>query len=114
MTPELWRQVREVLAEALELHPQDRPAFLDRACSSDHELRREVDLLLSSSDAARSSFLQSSPLSPSLRDYGPDKTETVPEAEIRPGERIGPYVIAQFLRAGGMGEVYKATDTRLE
>jgi eukaryotic-like serine/threonine-protein kinase len=114
MTPELWRQVREVLAEALELHPQDRPAFLDRACSSDHELRREVDLLLSSSDAARSSFLQSSPLSRSLRDYGPATTETVPEAEIRPGERIGPYVIAQFLRAGGMGEVYKATDTRLE
>jgi hypothetical protein len=45
MTPEQWQQVREVLAEALELNPEDRPAFLDRVCSSDHRLRQEVDLL---------------------------------------------------------------------
>jgi len=114
MTPELWQQVREVLAEALEMNPRDRPAFLDRVCSSDHELRREVEVLLSSSDAARCSFLESSPLSTGFRDYGSDTAETMPEAQIRPGERIGPYVIVQFLRAGGMGEVYKAIDTRLE
>ena len=34
MTPELWQQVREVLAEALEMNPQDRPAFLDRSASA--------------------------------------------------------------------------------
>lgn len=114
MTPELWQQVRDVLAEALELSPQERPAFLDRACASDHLLRREVNLLLSSSDAAQSSFLESSPLSADLTGLDPDMTGTILEGRLGAGERIGPYLVLEFLRAGGMGEVYKAIDTRLE
>jgi hypothetical protein len=34
MTPERWKQVREVPGDALELKPEDRPAFIDRACAS--------------------------------------------------------------------------------
>ena len=33
---------------------------------------------------------------------------------VAPGSRLGPYQIVESIGAGGMGEVYRATDTRLD
>src|SRR5512137_1613527 len=33
---------------------------------------------------------------------------------LSPGSRLGPYEIESAIGAGGMGEVYKARDTRLD
>ena len=33
---------------------------------------------------------------------------------LAPGTRLGPYQIESLLGAGGMGEVYRARDTRLD
>src|SRR5208337_3775181 len=35
------------------------------------------------------------------------------EFRLEPGARLGPYEVVQPVGAGGMGEVYSASDTRL-
>src|SRR6266567_1183417 len=98
MTRERWQQVKEVLHGALELAPEQRPAFLDEACSTDQALRQDVESLLASSDEARSGFLPSSAV----------------RVMLTKGTRLGDYEVQSLLGFGGMGEVYRARDRRLD
>ena len=38
---------------------------------------------------------------------------TLPASRLRPGARLGPFEVGERLGAGGMGEVFRARDTRL-
>src|SRR5262245_46869362 len=106
MKPEQWRQVDQLFQAALERAPEDRAAFISEACGDDDSLRREVEALLASDGQAESfmdapAYVVAAPLI-----VGDD-------AQPLLGKSLGHYRIISLVGKGGMGEVYRAEDTRL-
>ena len=106
LAPESWRRLKDVFAGARALPASERHAYLSAACAGNESLRQEVESLLSSDDRAKS-FLESPAVVWS--DGTPHPTQLMIE-----GRRLGVYQVQALLGAGGMGEVYRARDTKLQ
>jgi hypothetical protein len=99
VTSERWQRIEDLYHSALEQKQADRASFLADACQGDAELKHEVEVLLANEQRARS-FLES------------DAVSGLRMPALKPGTQWLRYRIVAHISSGGMGEVYRAVDTK--
>lgn len=103
MSSEQIKRVKAIFAEASEIQPGGRGAFLERACGGDAWLRAEVEALLSAAEKA-DGFL----ISPTQKASPTVAQRLNDPGEEGPGSLIGPYKLLQRIGEGGFGIVFMA------
>jgi Tol biopolymer transport system component len=103
MTPERWKRIEALYRAARSRPSAERASFLIDSCHDDESLRCEVESLLNES-VSDDGFLGSAAAARIVSESRPATMS---------GQTLGGYHLQALLGAGGMGEVYRARDTKL-
>jgi serine/threonine protein kinase/dienelactone hydrolase len=104
------QSAEEIFGAALDLPPEQRSAYLVRACRGSPELRNLVEELLC--DCQRMGSFLDEPL---LAVSGAGQLPlTVSGQILTTGHKLGRYTVIEPIGSGGMGAVYRARDEKLE
>jgi hypothetical protein len=101
MKTERWQKIEQVYHASLNRESNQRAAFLQEPCAGDKELLQEVESLLAYQPQAES-FIEA--LAPQMAAQG----LSADQARSLVGRQIGSFKVLSLIRAGGMGEVYRA------
>jgi serine/threonine protein kinase/Tol biopolymer transport system component len=120
MNPKRWQEIERLYHEALARDADERSEFLRQACGGDDDVRQEVESLLSQATAAdrllsgRGAGPHDQLVRRAFADTElPGTSDPTAGVGTLAGHTIGPYRLHSLIGAGGMGEVYRARDTRL-
>jgi serine/threonine protein kinase len=102
VTPERWQQIKGIVAQAMEMPPADRAAYVERECADDVELSSEVNTLLVAAEGVDSLPATRAAIA-----------STAEQSAL--GSALGEqYEIVRRIGRGGMGAVYLARERALE
>ena len=106
MDAERYSKIDALVEAALEMKPEDRASFLERACTGDAALRREVESLLDACHDAED-FIETPAMEMTARELAEDSSLSLK------GKTISRYQVTSLLGEGGMGEVHLAYDAKM-